>query len=174
MGAVCTGALILAASGLLKGRRAALHWVSCEGPADRHPDISVEPDRIFVKDAAFWTSAGVTAGIDMALAMIAKDSGRKTAIGVARSLGAYMARPGGQPRFSAILNSQTDDISGKFGGLHAWITDNLDGDLRGDRLEEGTGMSTRNFARTYQAATGRPPAKAVEHFRVSAARDFLE
>ena len=110
----------------------------------------------------------------MALAMIAEDSGRKTTIGVARSLLTYMARPGGQSQFSAILNSQSEDSLGQFDMLHAWIADNLGNDLRVGHLAEKVRMSTRNFARVYQKATGKTPAKAIELMRISAARNLLE
>lgn len=131
-------------------------------------------DTIYVNGDGIWTSAGVTAGIDMALAMVAEDSGRKGALRLARSLVAFMARPGGQSQFSTILNRQTADASGRFDGLHTWITDNLDRNLSVAELAEQTGMCVRNFARVYHAATGHSPAKAVELFRVSMARDLLE
>lgn len=174
VGSVCTGAYILAAAGLLNGRRATTHWYACQDLAQMYPDVRVEPDRIFIKDDRIWTSAGVTAGIDMALAMIAEDSGRKTAIGVARSLVTYMARPGGQSQFSATLQSQINDTSGRFDALHSWIASHLDEDLQVKRLADHAGMSARNFARAYQSTMGRTPAKSVELFRVMAARDLLE
>ncbi|MEM7060541.1 MAG: helix-turn-helix domain-containing protein [Pseudomonadota bacterium] len=173
IGSVCTGAYILAAAGLLDGCRAVTHWVACGDLAKKHPEVAVEPDRIYVKDT-IWTSAGVTAGIDMALAMIAEDSGRKVALTLARALVAYMARPGGQAQFSAVLQSQTDDADGKFDDLHTWIANHLDEDLRVERLAQQAGMSVRNFARVYQTTTGRTPAKAVELFRITAARNQLE
>ncbi len=174
VGSVCTGAFILAAAGFLDGRKAVTHWLFCRDLADKHPTVSVEPDRIFINDDGIWTSAGVTAGIDMALAMVAEDSGRKTALGVARSLVAFMARPGGQSQFSKILDSQTEDASGRFDALHDWIASNLDQDLRVANMAAQTGMSVRNFARIYRSVTGYSPAKAVERFRVAAARDLLE
>lgn len=174
VGSVCTGAYILAAAGLLDGCRAVTHWYVCQDFALKYPEVTVEPDRIFIKNDRIWTSAGVTAGIDMALAMVAEDSGRKTAIDLAKSLVAYMARPGGQSQFSAMLHSQIDDATGRFDALHAWITENLNQNLRVERLAEQAGMSVRNFSRTYQITTGRTPAKAVELFRVMAARDQLE
>ncbi len=174
VGSVCTGAYILAATGLLNGCRAVTHWSSCQDLANKYPDVKVEPDRIYIKNERIWTSAGVTAGIDMALAMVAEDSGRKFAIGVARTLVTYMARPGGQSQFSAMMRSQSNDAAGRFDALHAWIEDHLAEDLRVDHLAEQAGMSVRNFARVYQTTTGRTPAKAVELFRVMAARDQLE
>ena len=174
VGSVCTGAYILAAAGLLNGRRATTHWYACQDLARMYPDVRVEPDRIFIKEDRIWTSAGVTAGIDMALAMIAEDSGRKTAIGVARSLVTYMARPGGQSQFSVPLQSQINDTDGRFDALHSWIASHLDEDLQVKRLADHAGMSARNFARVYQSTMGRTPAKSVELFRVMAARDLLE
>lgn len=173
IGSVCTGAYILAAAGLLDGRRAVTHWVFCQDLAEKHPDVSVEPDRIFIKDKV-WTSAGVTTGIDMALAMVAEDSGRTVALDLARSLVTYMARPGGQSQFSTALHSQSNDVEGRFDDLHAWINQNLGQEMKVDRLAEHVGMSARNFARVYQATMGLTPAKAVEHYRVAAARDLLE
>lgn len=174
IGSVCTGAFILAASGLLDGHRAVTHWYSCDDLAYRHPNVSVEPDRMFIKDGRVWTSAGVTAGIDMALSMVAEDSGRKVAVRVAKTLVVYMIRSGGQSQFSSALLSQTNDASGRFDALHTWIGDNLNRDLRVDRLAEQVGMSERNFTRVYRTVTGRTPAKTIELFRVAAARDLLE
>ncbi|MEM6495954.1 MAG: DJ-1/PfpI family protein [Pseudomonadota bacterium] len=171
---ICTGAYILAATGLLNGCRAVTHWGFCEDIAKMHPDVRIEPDRIFIKQDNLWTSAGVTAGLDMALAMVAEDSGRKVAVRLAREMVAYMVRPGGQTQFSTVLKSQLDDASGRFDELHAWISSNLDQDLSVDRLAEWSGMSNRNFTRLYRSATGRTPAKAVELIRVMAARDKLE
>ncbi|WP_281926539.1 GlxA family transcriptional regulator [Roseibium album] len=174
IGSVCTGAFVLAASGLLDGHRAVTHWYSCDDLACQHPNVKVEPDRMFVKDGNVWTSAGVTAGIDMALAMVAEDSGRKVAVRLAQTLVVYMIRPGGQTQFSSALLGQINDASGRFDALHTWIGENLKGDLRVDRLAEQAGMSERNFTRVYRATTGRTPAKTIELFRVAAARDLLE
>ncbi|WP_136659143.1 GlxA family transcriptional regulator [Nitratireductor sp. XY-223] len=174
IGSVCTGAFVLAAGGLLDGRRAVTHWYSCDELANQHPDVTVEPDRMFIKDGNVWTSAGVTAGIDMALAMVAEDSGRKVAVRLARTLVVYMVRSGGQSQFSSVLLSQINDADGRFDALHTWIGDNLNRDLRVDRLAEQVGMSERNFTRVYRATTGRTPAKTIELFRIAAARDLLE
>lgn len=171
---VCTGAYILAAVGLLDGLQAVTHWSTCQDLAQKYPEVTVEPNQIFIKQGRIWTSAGVTAGIDMTLAMVAEDSGRKIAIGLARSLVTYMVRPGGQSQFSSVLHNQTVDSTGRFDELHAWISDNLVRDLRVEHLAERVGMSLRNFARVYRATFGRTPAKAVELFRVTAARDLLE
>jgi len=174
VGSVCTGALILAATGFLDGRRAVTHWGFCDQLAERHPEINVEPNRIYTKDAEVWTSAGVTAGIDMALAMVAEDVGRNNAIKLAKMLVVFMARPGGQSQFSSLLRSQSRDVKGQFDELHSWIMENLHRDLRVEVLAERVGMSERSFARAYRIETGRTPAKTVELYRVSAARDLLE
>lgn len=174
VGSVCTGALLLAATGFLDGRRAVTHWSFCDQLAERHPAIKVEPNRIYTKDAEIWTSAGVTAGIDMALAMVAEDVGRNFAIKIAKMLVMFMARPGGQSQFSSLLRSQSRDVKGKFDELHSWIMENLNRDLRVEVLAERVGMSERNFTRAYRIETGRTPAKTVEVYRISAARDLLE
>lgn len=174
VGSVCTGALILAACGLLEGRRAVTHWESCDLLGRVSPGIEVEPDPIFIRDGKIWTSAGVTAGIDMALAMVEEDHGRQTALRLARSLVAYLVRPGGQSQFSVALDQQCADDEGKFTRLHDWMRSNLDQDLRVEHLAERANMSPRNFARVYTSATGRTPAKAVEIMRVEAARNMLE
>ncbi len=171
---VCTGAFLLAASGLLEGRRAVTHWEYCTGFAAKYPDIRVETDPIFIKDGKIWTSAGVTAGIDLALAMVTEDLGKAPALSLARSLVAYMVRPGGQSQFSTTLNRQTADKSDRFEALHAWLLDNLDRDLRVEALAERSNMSPRNFSRLYAAQTGLTPAKAVEAMRLEAARRLLE
>lgn len=170
---VCTGAFILAAAGLLSGKRAVTHWRSCGDLAARYPDIAVETDPIFVEDGPVWTSAGVTAGIDLALALVERDMGRRLALQVAQRLVVFLKRPGGQSQFSAALEAQSSD-DGDFGDLHDWIADNLDADLRVEHLAERAGMSVRNFARLYRACTGTTPAKAVAAMRVEAARVMLE
>ena len=174
IGSVCTGAFLLAAAGLLEGRRAATHWRSCDLLRTRHPGVRVEPDPIFVRDGPVWTSAGVTAGIDLALALIEADEDRATAMAVARRLVVYLKRPGGQGQFSAPLELQTAARDDTFGALHAWVRENLAGDLRVERLAAQAGMSPRSFARAYAARVGRTPAKAVEQLRLEAARSLLE
>jgi transcriptional regulator GlxA family with amidase domain len=170
---VCTGAFLLGAAGLLDGRRATTHWDYAARLAARFPAVRVEPDPIFVRDGTVWTSAGVTAGIDLALALIEEDLGHAIAIGAARDLVMYMKRPGGQSQFSAPLAAQSvPDAS--FGELHAWMASNLAGDLRVERLAARAGMSPRTFARLYVARTGRTPARTVELMRLEAARRVLE
>ncbi|MEM7635393.1 MAG: AraC family transcriptional regulator, partial [Pseudomonadota bacterium] len=163
---ICTGAYVLAAAGLLDHRRCVTHWESCAHLQEKFPLINIDPDPIYVRDGNVWTSAGVTAGIDMALAMVADDHGRTSALALARSLVAYMMRPGGQSQFSPVLDQQASDAGGRFEALHAWIIDNLGDDLRVERLAEQANMSARNFARVYASETGSSPARAVERFRV--------
>ncbi len=171
---ICTGAFILAAAGLLDHKRAVTHWDSCALLQDRFPLVKVEHDPIYIRDGQVWTSAGVTAGIDMALAMVAADHGRAAALALAKSLVTYMMRPGGQSQFSPVLDQQASDATGRFDTLHTWISDNLTCDLRVERLAEQVNMSARNFARVYTAETGSSPAKAVERLRVETARRLLE
>ncbi|MEZ5834089.1 MAG: helix-turn-helix domain-containing protein, partial [Dongiaceae bacterium] len=169
---VCSGAFLLASAGLLDGRRAATHWGRCREFAERFPKVRLEPDPIFVQDGNVWTSAGVTAGIDLALALVEADHGRALALAVARQLVVFLKRPGGQAQFSATLALQHGGA--RFEGLHAWIADNLLGDLSVAALASASGMSERSFVRHYRQATGVTPARAVERIRVEAARRTLE
>jgi transcriptional regulator GlxA family with amidase domain len=168
---VCTGAFVLAAAGLLDGRRAATHWKDCARLAQRFPAVRVEPDPIFVCDGPVWTSAGVTAGIDLALALVEEDLGRSIALAVARYLVVFLKRPGGQAQFSAALALQAADD--KFGALHDWINGHLASDLSLSVLADQAGMSERTFSRHYAEATGQTPARAIEQLRVEAARRLL-
>ena len=171
---VCIGTFLLAEAGLLRGRRAVTHWMYCGLLAARHPEIRVEPDAIYVRDGAIWTSAGVTTGIDLALALIEQDCGRAVAMHVARMLVVYLRRTGGQSQYSALLASQVESVGETFADLERWISENLTADLRVERLAERAGMSPRNFARRYAAERKRTPARAVENIRVDAARRALE
>ncbi len=168
---VCTGAFLLAAAGLLEGRRAVTHWAYCDDLAAIYPDIDVEADPIFIEDGKVWTSAGVTSGIDLMLALVERDHGRSLALSVARQIVVYLKRSGGQAQFSAELELQ--DRSDRFDRLHAWLKDNLDGDLSVARLASSAGMSERSFNRRYKEATGVTPARAVERIRVEAAQRYL-
>ena len=168
---VCTGAFLLGAAGLLDGRRAVTHWSRCAELARRFPRIEVDPDPIFICDDGIWTSAGVTAGIDLALALVEADLGRQAALAVARQLVVFLKRPGGQAQFSATLALQHGDT--RFEGLHAWMAERLDGDLSVAALAARAGMSERSFVRHYRQATGVTPARAVEQLRVEAARQML-
>ena len=172
LASVCSGAFLLAAAGLLDGRRAVTHWERCAEFARRFPAVRLEPDPIFVRDGNVWTSAGITAGIDLALALVEADLGRGTALAVARRLVVFLKRPGGQAQFSTTLALQHGDA--RFERLHAWIADNLRADLSVPVLADAAGMSERSFVRHYRRATGRTPARAVEQVRVEAARQMLE
>jgi transcriptional regulator GlxA family with amidase domain len=168
---VCSGALILAATGLLAGRRVTTHWRRCAQLQREYPEIKVENDPIFIRDGDIWTSAGVTAGVDLALALVEEDLGRAAALAVARQLVVFLKRPGGQAQFSAALDLQAADE--RFETLNAWIAENLGADLSVPRLAEKAGMSERNFARRYKQATGLSPARAIERLRVEAAQRQL-
>ena len=169
---VCSGAFLLAAAGLLDGRRATTHWSRSQQFARRFPNVRLEPDRIFVRDGAIWTSAGITAGIDLALAMIAEDLGEAIARRTAQQLVVYRRRPGGQSQFSALLEMERPD--GRFGALLGWARERLAEPLCVERLAERAAMSPRNFARAFAAETGVTPARAVERLRVEAARERVE
>jgi transcriptional regulator GlxA family with amidase domain len=171
---VCIGTFLLAEAGLLNGRRVVTHWQHCKRLASSYPNITVEPDAIYVRDGGIWSSAGVTTGIDMALALIEQDCGRPVAIHVARVLVVYLRRMGGQSQYSALLAAQAESTSDAFGELERWIAENLTADLRIERLAERAGMSPRNFARQYRETRKRTPARTVESIRVDAARRALE
>jgi transcriptional regulator GlxA family with amidase domain len=168
---VCTGAFVLAAAGMLDGRRATTHWKFSARLAQRFPAIRVEPDPIFLCDGSVWTSAGVTAGIDLALALVEEDLGRSVALAVARYLVVFLKRPGGQAQFSAALALQAAED--KFGALHDWVNDHLGDELSLSVLAEQAAMSERSFSRHYAEATGQTPARAIERLRVEAARHML-
>jgi transcriptional regulator GlxA family with amidase domain len=168
---VCTGAFLLAASGALDGRRAVTHWSYCADLARRFPAVRVESDPIFVRDGSVWTSAGVTAGIDLALALVEEDLGRTVALAVARYLVVFLKRPGGQAQFSEALSLQSAED--EFGALHDWISRHLADDISLPKLASQAGMSERSFSRHYAEATGLTPARAVERLRVEAARRLL-
>ena len=146
---VCSGAFLLAAAGLLTGRRVATHWTRCAELARRYPDITVEENPIFICDRGVWTSAGITAGIDLALALVEEDLGRATALAVARHLVVFLKRPGGQSQFSAALSLQHSED--RFGALHSWIGQNLGADLAIPDIARRAGMSERTFLRRYRA-----------------------
>ncbi len=173
IGSICTGAFILAEAGLLDGRRATSHWRACDELARRHPSVSVEPDALHVRDGAVYTSAGVTAGMDLALALVEEDCGRKIALATAREMVAFLKRPGGQSQFSSHLEAQSA-AHPALGGVQAWVLDNLDADLSVDTLARHAAMSARTFARAFVRETGTTPAKFVERARVDAARRALE
>ena len=169
---VCSGAFILAAAGLLDGRRATTHWSRSDDFSRRFPTVRLDPDRIFVKDGPVWTSAGITAGVDLALAMIAEDLGEDIAKRTAQQLVVYRRRPGGQSQFSALLELERPDA--RFGSLLGWARERLAEPLTVEQLAGKAAMSPRHFARAFAAETGVTPAKAVERLRVEAARERLE
>jgi transcriptional regulator GlxA family with amidase domain len=170
---VCSGAFLLARAGLLDGRRATTHWGACGALARRYPQLTVEPDPIFVRDGNVFTSAGVTAGIDMALALLEDDHGPEVALKVAQSLVLFLRRSGGQSQFSAALSSQAAERE-PLRELQTWLTDNLEADLSVPALAERASMSPRNFARAFKREVGMTPAVYVETLRVERARVLLE
>lgn len=169
---VCTGAFLLAASGVLDGRDATTHWFYAPQLQARYPALKVDGDRIFTRDAGVWTSAGMSSGIDMTLAMIEEDLGQETARAVARMLVVYYRRPGGQYQFSSLLDF--DPGSDRIRRALSFAREHLAEDLSVERLAEVARLSTRQFARAFTAATGSTPAKAVERLRVETARPLVE
>jgi len=171
---VCTGTFLLAEAGLLDGRRVVTHWQASEALRTRYPSLRLVPDAMFVRDDPVWSSAGVSAGIDLALALVEDDCGRDIAMSVARQLVVYLRRPGGQTQFSELLHTQVKDTE-FFAELHEWLTEHLsDETLSVETLARRASMSSRNFARVYKTKTGRTPAKAIELFRLESARRLLE
>ena len=172
-GSVCTGALLLARAGILDGRRATTHWRYCARLAAEHPRVRVEPDRIFVRDRGLYTSAGVTAGMDLALAMVEEDHGREVALSVARELVLFVRRPGGQSQFSAQLSAQFAE-SDVIRDLQSFALDHPEADLSVPALARRAAMSPRNFARVFAREVGATPGRWVERVRVEAARRRME
>jgi transcriptional regulator GlxA family with amidase domain len=170
--APCTGAFILAQAGLLDGRRATTHWRFARDLQRRFPKVAVEDDHIFVVDGSIWTSAGMTATIDMALAMIEKDHGPEVSRTVARKLVVYHRRAGGQSQFSIML--ELEPKSDRIQKAIDYANANLRSALSVEELADVAGLSARQFSRAFSAETGQSPAKAVEHLRVEAARLMLE
>jgi transcriptional regulator GlxA family with amidase domain len=170
---VCTGAFLLARAGLLDGRQATTHWAACEALRRHFPTVHVTADPIFVRDGNVYTSAGVTAGIDLALAMVEEDLGRRTALAVARDLVLFIRRPGGQAQFSTGLAGQAAERP-SLRDLQDWIADNLGADLSVPALAERSFMSERNFARVFANQVGATPAAYVDALRVERARTLLE
>lgn len=169
---VCTGAFVLADAGLLDGKRATTHWGRCAALARRYPRVTVEPDRIYVRDGPIWSSAGISAGIDLALALVREDLGDDVARRTARELVVYHRRPGGQSQFSALLDLDRGDSG--FGDLLGWARAHLGADLGVEKLAKRAGMSPRNFARRFAADVGVTPARAIERLRVEVAREKVE
>jgi transcriptional regulator GlxA family with amidase domain len=169
---VCTGAFLLAAAGVLSDRKATTHWASCAQLADEYPDIEVVPDCIHVQDGNIWTSAGVTAGIDLALALVEADHGAELAHTVAGWLVVFTRRPGGQAQFSAQLRAQPARTPA-IAAVQQWLPDHLCDDLTVEALARQAAMSTRSFARGFVAETGATPAAYVESLRIEAAKRLL-
>ena len=170
--ATCTGAFVLAAAGLLDGKRATTHWQYAVALRQRHPCVRVEEDRIFIKDGAVWTSAGMTAVLDLALAMVEEDLGRDVSRAVARQLVVYHRRPGGQSQYSALL--ELEPKSDRVQSALAFAKRHLNEDLSVERLADVARLSPRQFSRVFRIETGKSPAKAVEQLRMEAARLMLE
>ncbi|MGW7462044.1 GlxA family transcriptional regulator [Streptomyces sp. NPDC054797] len=170
---VCTGGLLLAEAGLLDGRRATTHWYVCERMARDYPAVTVEPDPIYVRDGPVATSAGVTAGIDLALALVEEDHGRDVALAIARHLVVFLRRPGNQAQFSAQLAAQTAQRE-PLREVQQWIAEHPGADLSVEALAARARLSPRHFARAFQAETGVTPGRYVERVRVEHARRLLE
>lgn len=171
-GSICTGAMLLAAAGLLDGRRATTHWAYCERLADAAPGCDVEPDAIFVADGKLFTSAGVTTGMDLALELVERDHGKAVAVAVAQELVIYRKRPGGQTQFSRFLEAERRED--RLGELQLWILDHLDEDLPLERLAAAAAMSPRHFSRRFKEELGATPAAWVARLRLEEARRRLE
>jgi transcriptional regulator GlxA family with amidase domain len=170
---VCTGAFLLAEAGLLAGRRVTTHWAYCGALAARYPEVTVEPDPIFVRDGNLATSAGVTAGIDLALALVEDDLGREAALGIARHLVVFLRRPGNQAQFSAQLAGQLAHRE-PLRDVQRWIADHPAEDLSVETLARAASLSPRQFARAFSAEVGMSPGRYVDQVRLEAARRRLE
>ncbi len=169
---VCSGAYVLAEAGLLDGRRATTHWSRTDDFARRYPKVKLDADRIFIRDGNVWTSGGITAGIDLSLALIEDDLGAEVARRTAQQLVVHQRRPGGQSQFSALV--ELGGATGRFADLMDWMRSRLAEPLPVERLAAQAAMSPRNFARAFTAETGTTPAKAVERLRLEAARTAVE
>lgn len=170
---VCSGAFLLAAAGLLEGRRATTHWKECGLLERQYPEVSVEPDAIYVRDDNVWTSASVTAGIDLTLGLVAPDHGRSAAAAVARQLVVYLRRSGGQSQFSNMLTAQSAD-SEPVRDVLVWLPDHLAEDLSVPRLADRAHLSERQFRRVFKREVGVNPVDHVENVRLDAACNLLE
>ncbi|MFI0089937.1 GlxA family transcriptional regulator [Streptomyces bobili] len=170
---VCTGAILLAEAGLLDGRRATTHWAYADTLARDHPAVEVDAEPVYVRDGRVSTSAGVTAGIDLALALVEEDLGRDVALGVARHLVVFLRRPGNQAQFSAQLRAQTARRE-PLREVQRWVTEHPDGDLSVESLAARALLSPRHFARAFRAETGLTPGRYVDRVRLEHARRLLE
>jgi len=173
VGSICTGAFLLARSGLLDGRRAATHWAFAAELAKRYPKVNVDPEPIWIQDDKFYTSAGVTAGIDLSLALLEEDHGAALALEVARVLVVFLRRPGNQSQFSVSLGTQSMERK-PLHELRVWMAEHLAADLSVPALAQRVGMSQRNFQRIFTSEAGKSPARYVEELRIETARRLLE
>jgi transcriptional regulator GlxA family with amidase domain len=173
LASVCSGVFLLAAAGLITGRRVTTHWGRAEQLTREHPELDVDCDPIFIRDGQVWTSAGVTAGMDLALALVEEDHGSRLALQVARQLVLYLRRPGGQSQFSAALSLQLSERQ-PLRELHSWVLENLARPLTVQTLADHVTMSPRNFARIFRRDMGITPGKFVERLRIETARRRLE
>lgn len=173
LASVCSGAFLLAQAGLLDGRHVTTHWNASARLARNYPQVKVQADQIYVRDGSLYTSAGVSAGMDLALAMVEEDLGRKVALKVARELVMFLKRPGGQSQFSAHLAAQSSERN-LIREVQAWVLEHLDRSLSVEELAVRAGMSTRNFSRQFKLDTGMTPAEFVENARLDSARRMLE
>lgn len=173
VGSICTGAFLLARAGLLESRRATTHWLRVEQLQKLYPNIAVQGDALHIKDGQIYTSAGVTAGIDLALALLEEDCGRALALNVARVMVVYLKRPGGQSQFSTALFSQFQD-GGTLAATLQWLRENHHQELSNEDLAAHASMSLRNFARVFKRETGTTPAQFLEGIRLEAAVKRLE
>jgi transcriptional regulator GlxA family with amidase domain len=169
---VCSGTILLAEAGLLDGRRATTHWHRTPQFLKAYPKVRLEPDQIFVRDGQVWSSAGITAGIDLALAMVADDYGEEVVDLTARQLVLYHRRSGGQSQFSSLLELKAP--TGRFGPLLTWAREHLNERLTVEDLAERAGMSSRHFTRAFIAETGATPSKAIERLRIEVARQRVQ
>jgi transcriptional regulator GlxA family with amidase domain len=169
---VCSGAFVLAEAGLLDGRRATTHWQRTRQFVSTYPKVKLEADQIYTRDGNVWTSAGITAGIDLALAMVAEDYGDEIVQRTAKQLVLYHRRSGGQSQFSSLLELKAP--TGRFGPLLAWAREHLDAPLTVEDMAEQAGMSSRHFTRAFIAETGTTPSKAVERLRIEVARQRVQ
>ena len=170
---VCTGAFILGAAGCLRGRSVTTHWRWCEELRRRYPDLSVDPEPIYIRDGNVWTSAGITAGMDLTLALVEADHGHALALSVARELVMFLRRPGGQKQFSTVMSAQAG-LSIRLADLLAWMSVNVHRVLTVDALAARAGLSPRQFARAFHTEVGTTPARMLERLRVETARRLLE
>jgi transcriptional regulator GlxA family with amidase domain len=173
LGSICNGAFLLAAAGLLSGRRATTHWQSAKQLAAMFPDTRVDPSCIFIRDGSIYTSAGVTAGIDLCLHLVEKDYGHATSLAAARALVVFLRRPGGQSQFSSYLKAQATE-NRQIADVLDWALEHLDSDLSVTELARRAAMSCRNFTRSFHHEFYMTPARFVEHTRVESARILLE